>query len=342
MALVLALVFRRPAAARAAGGGARRGRADVRADGAGRRAADDGLDRGAAGAARPRRRLRDPVPGADPGSRRPRPARRGAARAAVPTIATAALATAAGFLVLLLSPVPMVRGFGVLLVAGVGIAFALALTGGTAALVALGAAARAGRRRCGARRRGRASELRRRGRAAARRGWLRRGAAPASACCAAALARPGARARASALAARRARLGRRHADRGALRPAGSSSRRTCRRCATSTTLQRTTGVAGEVDVVVEGDDLDRPGGRRVDARATRSACSRRRRYSRRQRLRQGGAVPGALAARPVPGRATRRPTARASTRCSTPCRRTSPRPSSPPTGGPRTSPSASG
>src|SRR5215208_2475499 len=37
-----------------------------------------------------------------------------AARVAVPTIATAALATAAGFLVLLLSPGPMVRGFGVL------------------------------------------------------------------------------------------------------------------------------------------------------------------------------------------------------------------------------------
>src|SRR5215211_4497891 len=61
-----------------------------------------------------------------------------AARVAVPTIATAALATAAGFLVLLLSPVPMVRGFGVLLVLGVGVALACALTGGTAALVSLG------------------------------------------------------------------------------------------------------------------------------------------------------------------------------------------------------------
>ena len=40
------------------------------------------------------------------------------ARIAVPTIATAALATGVGFLVLLLSPVPMVRGFGVLLVVG--------------------------------------------------------------------------------------------------------------------------------------------------------------------------------------------------------------------------------
>jgi uncharacterized protein len=51
-----------------------------------------------------------------------------------PTIATASAATAAGFLVLLLSPVPMVRGFGLLLVAGIFIAFACALTLGTAAL----------------------------------------------------------------------------------------------------------------------------------------------------------------------------------------------------------------
>jgi uncharacterized protein len=58
------------------------------------------------------------------------------ARIAVPTIATAALATGVGFLVLLLSPVPMVRGFGVLLVAGIFIAFFLALSAGTAALAA--------------------------------------------------------------------------------------------------------------------------------------------------------------------------------------------------------------
>ncbi|MFL5819243.1 MAG: efflux RND transporter permease subunit [Solirubrobacteraceae bacterium] len=51
-----------------------------------------------------------------------------------PVIATACGATAAGFLVLLLSPVPMVRGFGLLLVIGVGLAFACALTAGFAAL----------------------------------------------------------------------------------------------------------------------------------------------------------------------------------------------------------------
>jgi predicted RND superfamily exporter protein len=60
-------------------------------------------------------------------------ARRAATRAG-PTIATACLATAAGFLVLLLSPTPMVRGFGLLMVAGIAIAFGLAMTAGFAAL----------------------------------------------------------------------------------------------------------------------------------------------------------------------------------------------------------------
>ncbi len=55
--------------------------------------------------------------------------------AGAPTIATAALATATGFLVLLLSPVPMVRDFGLLLVVGIALALACALTLGTAAMV---------------------------------------------------------------------------------------------------------------------------------------------------------------------------------------------------------------
>ena len=61
-----------------------------------------------------------------------------AAGRAAPTIATAALATATGFLVLLLSPVPMVRGFGLLLVAGIAVALVCALTGGSAVLVLAG------------------------------------------------------------------------------------------------------------------------------------------------------------------------------------------------------------
>jgi hydrophobe/amphiphile efflux-3 (HAE3) family protein len=72
-----------------------------------------------------------------------------AAARSAPAIATAALATATGFLVLLLSPVPMVRGFGLLLVAGIAVAFLCALTAGSAVLILgerdgawLGAAAR--------------------------------------------------------------------------------------------------------------------------------------------------------------------------------------------------------
>ena len=58
-----------------------------------------------------------------------------AAVAGGPTILTAGLATAVGFLVLLLSPVPMVRGFGLLLVVGIVLALACALCAGFAALV---------------------------------------------------------------------------------------------------------------------------------------------------------------------------------------------------------------
>ena len=60
---------------------------------------------------------------------------RRAALAGAPTIATAAIATATGFLVLLLSPVPMVQGFGILLVVGIGVAFACALCATGAGLV---------------------------------------------------------------------------------------------------------------------------------------------------------------------------------------------------------------
>jgi predicted RND superfamily exporter protein len=55
-----------------------------------------------------------------------------------PTIAAACIATAAGFLALQLSPIPMVRGFGWLLIAGIAIAFFLALTFGFSALTLLG------------------------------------------------------------------------------------------------------------------------------------------------------------------------------------------------------------
>ncbi|HET7122111.1 MAG TPA: MMPL family transporter [Solirubrobacterales bacterium] len=58
----------------------------------------------------------------------------GAARAGGPTIGAACLATGAGFLALQLSPVPMVRDFGWLLIAGVAVVFFLALTTGLGTL----------------------------------------------------------------------------------------------------------------------------------------------------------------------------------------------------------------
>jgi hydrophobe/amphiphile efflux-3 (HAE3) family protein len=67
--------------------------------------------------------------GGDPTDAIARAAGRGA-----PSIAIAALATATGFLVLLLSPVPMVQGFGLLLVVGIAISLAVALTAAPAAL----------------------------------------------------------------------------------------------------------------------------------------------------------------------------------------------------------------
>jgi hydrophobe/amphiphile efflux-3 (HAE3) family protein len=74
---------------------------------------------------------------------------RRAATLGAPTIATAATASAAAILVLLLSPVPMVRGFAVLLAVGVAVALACALTAGAAGLALAGgrrpALARAGR-----------------------------------------------------------------------------------------------------------------------------------------------------------------------------------------------------
>lgn len=64
----------------------------------------------------------------------PLDAARSAAGLAGPTIATACLATAAGFLALQLSPIPMVRTFGLLLILGIAVGLGLALTAGFAAL----------------------------------------------------------------------------------------------------------------------------------------------------------------------------------------------------------------
>ena len=215
MAATLGAGLPRPPAAAAARARAARGGAHVRRAVARRRVADDGLGRRAAGAGRPRRRLRDPVPvarrggargrrrAARPRRRASRARRRGAAR---PTIATAAAASAAAMLVLLLSPVPMVRGFGVLLVVGVAIALRVRAHGrrggaraAPAARAARGAApAGAARARArSARSRALAAGLARRARAAARQRRSTRCVARASRSAARCAARAGARASAS-------------------------------------------------------------------------------------------------------------------------------------------------
>jgi predicted RND superfamily exporter protein len=64
----------------------------------------------------------------------PPEAARAAARRGVPTIAGAALATAAGFVVLLLSPVSVIHGFALVVILGIALALACAVTAGLATL----------------------------------------------------------------------------------------------------------------------------------------------------------------------------------------------------------------
>ncbi len=175
-----------------------------------------------------------------------------AARLAAPTIATAALATAVGFLVLQLSPVPMVRGFGALLVAGIVFALLLALTAGTAALVL---PARRSRDGALARSLRGAGELADAARAALARPSRRVGAA-ANTVLRAALRRPG---RVLAVGLALAVIGLALdsqtevvSDVERLVPQDLPAVRDLQ------ALQSSTGVAGEVDVVVEGDDLTDP------------------------------------------------------------------------------------
>ena len=176
---------------------------------------------------------------------------------AVATIGTAALATGVGFLVLLLSPVPMVRGFGILLVAGIAIAFFLAISAGTAALVAT-ARRRGGGGSLGASARGAAElvdEL------AARAGrWLapvrRLGGRARDATVRGALARPR-RVLLIGLVLALAGLAvdsqtRVTSDLRELVPQDLRGARDL------DALQKATGVAGEIDVVVESKDLTDP------------------------------------------------------------------------------------
>jgi hydrophobe/amphiphile efflux-3 (HAE3) family protein len=181
-------------------------------------------------------------------------AARRAALLGAPTVAVAATATAAGFAALALSPVPMVRGFGLLLVAGIAIAFACALLAGTAALVlaeraALPAALR-GRAAAPARA---LAALRER---AATGALARRVRGAGSAALARSIANPG---RMLVIALTLAAAGwaldtqtRVESDIQKLVPQDLGALRDL------DTLQRATGVGGELDVLIQGGDLTDP------------------------------------------------------------------------------------
>ena len=274
---------------------------DLRRAVAGGRQPDDGLDRGAARADRPGGGLRDPVPGplrrgratargATPGGGRGR----GGRGAGGPTIVTAGLATAVGFLVLLLSPVPMVRGFGALLVLGIALALACALCAGFAALVRFGGAAEP--RRC-RRRLPRAARAARGGRRPPARGRRprvarrpRRGGALGVA-----LARPRPRAGGRAGRARVAGLAL-DTQSEVVSDVRELVPRDLQALEDVNELQEETGVSGEIDVTVRADDITdptviawmtrfqsgvlrahgyRPGKRCTPGRATRRSCARR-------------------------------------------------------------------
>jgi hydrophobe/amphiphile efflux-3 (HAE3) family protein len=166
-----------------------------------------------------------------------------------PVIATACLATAAGFAALALSPIPMVRSFGLLLVAGVAIALGVAATAGFAALAL-----------AGWRQAGRAPGARARPGSPGAGGWRAavwaRLRAAGKRSLAVAIARPG-RVLAAAVVL---------AACGWVAGTGTSVVSDIRDLAPSSlpalrdvnTLQRETGVSGEVDVVVRSDDLTNP------------------------------------------------------------------------------------
>ena len=184
-----------------------------------------------------------------------------AAAVGAPAIGVAALATATGFLVLLLSPVPMVQGFGLLLVVGIAVALGCALTAGSAAMVlterdggALGASLRG------------AGEILRDAGERLRRGWERRPRLPGPripritmrtpGLLHTAVARPG---RVLAIGAVLAVLGwvadtqtAVQSDVTKLVPSSMPALRDLR------TLEKVTGVSGEIDVTVHAGNVATP------------------------------------------------------------------------------------
>jgi uncharacterized protein len=182
-----------------------------------------------------------------------------------PTIVTAALATGTGFLVLQLSAVPMVRGFGLLLVVGIAVSLLCALTAGSAAIAlqerdggAFGASLRGAAdilAKAGGSARSalsRLSPMRRRG----ERGRRPAGTRPLERALGGVLRRPE---RVLAIAALLAVLGwvadtqtSVQSDITKLVPTSMPALRDLR------TLERATGVSGEVDVTVRGANVASP------------------------------------------------------------------------------------
>jgi hydrophobe/amphiphile efflux-3 (HAE3) family protein len=183
------------------------------------------------------------------GSSPPRAAVEAAAKGG-PVIGLAALATSAGFLVLLLSPIPQVRGFGVLVVLGIAIAFGLALTAGLATLSyvsAEGSRRRLPRPRGSSRFAGVTAATRRAGeriRAGGRRALAATIAAPGITLAVAAVLAVG-----GWFAGTRTEV---ISDLRELVPAELPALREVDE------LQEATGVSGEVDVTVTADDLTQP------------------------------------------------------------------------------------
>ena len=234
----------------------------------------------------------------------------------MPTIATAALATATGFLVLLLSPVPMVRGFGVLLVVGIAIALACAL-------MAVSAAMALAERDGGvvwASLRG-ADEIVARGRIDPRAGSREESARRAAAspgprgACAPPPDRPprDARRRGRASPGRVLAVGAVLAVLGWVADTQTSVQSDVTKLVPSSMpalrdlhlLEHVTGVSGEIDVVVHSHDVATPNDDRLDALLREQAADALR-VPRDEGVLEGHPVPGAVAARTCSARARSR------------------------------------
>ncbi len=179
---------------------------------------------------------------------------RRAAAAGAPTIATAGAASAAAMLVLLLSPVPMVRGFGVLLVVGVAIALLCALSAGAAVISLSAGSAKSGGGRVGGLAEGSLAAAWRGARELLTDNPLTRLVTHAA--LVGAVRRPG-RVLAAGLAL--AALGwgldtqtKVQTDITKLVPQNLGSLRNL------DTVERITGVGGEIELMIEGDDLTKP------------------------------------------------------------------------------------